>query len=230
MSYVQPLQIAAALGMSCLLMACGNDSEQAPKLADYEITVVNATAAQPFSPLTLAFHSSSESLWNIGEPASLALEKMAEAGDGSELIASLTTSYGSATGTGLILPGQSETLRVTSQLAQDLRFSATTMLVNSNDAFAGLRSAEIRQLMVGETMQWQLPLYDAGTEFNSEMAGTIPGPADGGEGFNPIRDDLLNKISRHSGLVSQADDDLSVLAAHHRVLGQVAILTITRIH
>ncbi|MFT5808172.1 MAG: hypothetical protein ACI9LG_002473 [Moritella dasanensis] len=32
-------------------------------------------------------------------------------------------------------------------------------------------------------MTYNLPAYDAGTEANSEAVGTIPGPADGGEGL-----------------------------------------------
>ena len=51
-----------------------------------------------------------------------------------------------------------------------------------------------------------LSTYDAGTEANSESAGTVP--AQGGEGFNAVRDDSKGAVRLHSGVVS-ADDGLS---------------------
>ena len=231
------LRLLPLISLASLLVACGgssgsssdDDDDDTPVTAEFEIEVVNATAAQPFSPLTVAFHAASKSLWQIGEPSSMALEKMAEGGDNADLLASLATAYGSASGAGLIMPGNSETVRVETELAADLRFSITTMLVNTNDAFAGLGGIDVSDWQVGDSMQWPLPLYDAGTEFNSEADGSIPGPADGGEGFNENRDDVMNKVSRHPGLVTQADEPTSVLSPSHRVAGTTAYLMITRV-
>ena len=86
----------------------------------------------------------------------------------------------------------------------DVRFpqvTAVSMLAPSPDWFIGVSG-----LNLYENGKWveqisiDLPVYDAGTEGNNELAGTIPGPADGGEGFNAARDDV-NVVSRHSGVV-----------------------------
>ena len=70
--------------------------------------------------------------------------------------------------------------------------------------------------------------YDAGTEANSESSGTIPGPADGGEGFNSERNDS-QIVSAHSGVVGQ-DDGLtqSVLNGNHKFDNPIMAITITR--
>ena len=46
--------------------------------------------------------------------------------------------------------------------------------------------------------------YDSGTEANSEAAGTIPGPVDGGQGFAPVRDDPVDRVLMHSGVLTAA--------------------------
>ena len=57
----------------------------------------------------------------------------------------------------------------------------------------------------------------------------IPGPAGGGEGFNANRDDEADRVSMHSGVVSQ-DDRLasSALTEQHRFDNPVARVRIER--
>jgi len=103
------------------------------------------------------------------------------------------------------------------------------MLVNTNDAFSGLTGLELSNLEVDQENSWNLNVYDAGTEANNEAAGTIPGPADGGIGFDEMRNDV-NVVTLHPGVVSQ-DDGLtsSVLTQAHRFDNPAIKLTITRI-
>ena len=104
------------------------------------------------------------------------------------------------------------------------------MLVNTNDAFAGKGGIDLNALALGEQVTMNLPVYDAGTEGNNELAGTIPGPADGGEGFNAARDDV-NVVSRHSGVVTNIDGYAdSVLDESHRFDTPVARLTVRRVN
>jgi hypothetical protein len=107
-------------------------------------------------------------------------------------------------------------------------FTAATMLVNTNDAFSGLTGIDISTMAVDDKKSWRLNVYDAGTELNSEAMGTIPGPADGGTGFDASRDDV-DFVGYHSGVVSQ-DDGLSssVLTQAHRFDNPAIKLTITR--
>ena len=200
------------------LVGCGSDDDDDPMSYEYEVTVVNATAAQPFSPVSLVLHNNDAQLWKLGEAASTELEQIAEGGDNTALIAALSE-LSTASGAGLIMPGESETVMLMHTGDPVSLLSAVSMPVNTNDAFAGLNGADISGLEVNQSMSWYLPVYDAGTEYNSEDMMTIPGPAAGGEGFNAERDDVMNRISRHPGLVTQADDPDSTLGAEHRISG-----------
>jgi len=104
-----------------------------------------------------------------------------------------------------------------------------TMLVNTNDGFSGINQLAVGQLNVGESLEVRGVVYDAGTESNSEMAGTIPGPADGGEGFNALRDDRADQVTMHTGVVS-ADDGLaeSILTQQHRFDNSAVSIRVTR--
>ena len=111
----------------------------------------------------------------------------------------------------------------------DLYLSAAAMLVNTNDAITALRSGALHELGVGQSWTVDLGSYDTGTEANSETAGTIPGPAGGGEGFNPTRDDVIDAVLGHPGAIT-SDDGLADSALHsiHRWNNPVARLRVRR--
>lgn len=197
-----------------------------PVELSYEITITNLTHAQPLSPITAVAHADAK-LWSIGEAASVALEQLAESGSNVEFIAQAPV-VASIASDGVVMPGTSSTITLTTSDETATHLTLSTMLVNTNDAFTGLTGLELSNLTVDTAMTWHLNVYDAGTEGNTESAGTIPGPADGGEGFNEARDDT-NVVSYHSGVVSQ-DDGLtsSVLTQAHRFDNPAIMLTITR--
>jgi len=72
------------------------------------------------------------------------------------------------------------------------------------------------------------PIYDAGTEQNSEIAATIPGSAAEGKGFNIARN-AVNFVARRSGIVSQ-DDGFggSALDQSHRFDNTAMRVIVTR--
>lgn len=217
--------------LALLLSACNDNNGPTivtPEPADYSytVTVTNLTYAQPLSPLAVILHSDSK-MWMVGGAASLALEKLAESGDNTDFLAdsnALATSYG----TGVILPGTASTVEINTTDRMATYFTAATMLVNTNDAFSGLTGIDISTMAVDDKKSWRLNVYDAGTELNSEAMGTVPGPADGGTGFDASRDDV-DFVGYHSGVVSQ-DDGLSssVLTQAHRFDNPAVKLTITR--
>lgn len=222
---------AAVLGVAVLgLAACGDDDDPVVTTAEYMLTVHNNTAAQPFSPVLAALHNDSAMLWQLGQPASVALEVMAEGGDNSQLMTALADQYAVASTEMVLMPGNSDELSLQAELKSGLLLSVATMLVNTNDAFTGVMQIDVSGLEVGESMQLNLPIYDAGTEFNSEAVGSIPGPADGGEGYNAARDDVADAVSRHPGVVSQADDADSVLLPQHRINNRAGSVVVTRIN
>ena len=223
------LSIVSILSLS----ACSHDDndviEPPPSMMDYsfEVTVTNLTHSQPLSPIAVVSHGDI-SLWQIGSSASVAIETMAESGDNSQILANTDLISGSS-GTGIILPGMSETLVINTSSESVPFLSVATMLVNTNDAFTGRTSIDISDLAIGDNITMKAVAYDAGTEANSEVAGTVPGPADGGEGFNATRDDV-DYVAQHPGIVGM-DDGLStsVLTTEHRFDNPVIQLSITRL-
>ncbi|RJG42607.1 spondin domain-containing protein [Motilimonas pumila] len=231
-TYHPLIQPALALAFTGLLLGCGSDSSDTPTpvsistTASYHISATNLTNSQPLSPFLVTLHQSG-GLWQVGETASNALEILAEGGDSSALAANAEVMASVADGAPL-MPGESSE-QVLSYQGEAHLFSFVAMLVNTNDAFTGLTQLDLQSLAVGDSIDLQLPVYDAGTEANTERAGTIPGPADGGEGYNGSRDDKLDVVTMHPGVVS-ADDGLSqsVLLQQHKFANPVVTLTITR--
>lgn len=199
--------------------------------AEFEISVINLTNNQPLSPVAVILHSSEYSPWRIGSAASSGLELMAEGGDNSDMIGADLNGIDSnaASGTGIVVPGGSESISVAADSAGQTSLSVATMLVNTNDAFTGLAGVDLSAMASGDSLTLVAPVYDAGTESNSEASGTIPGPADGGEGYNSARDDS-DRVFRHAGVVT-ADDglDTSVLNESHRFDNPAMRVTITRL-
>lgn len=198
--------------------------------ASFEVTTTNLTLAQPLSPLAVFIHDESEAVFSVGQASSVGLEILAEGGDNSEFLNEIEGAA-EVSGAAPIGPGASETL--TLELADDatagLSLSLVSMLVNTNDAITGLDGISLASMSPGDSVTYSTVAYDAGTEANTELAGTIPGPADGGEGFNAARDDVGDFVTMHPGVVT-ADDGLnaSVLGQEHRFDNPVARITITR--
>lgn len=239
-----------ALAAALMLAACsGGDSAPdttpppppAPTTASYEITVVNLTAGQPLSPLVALAHNDGFNLFKVGESASVALEHLAEGGESAPLAALAGDSksvYSTAVATAGLPPGAGNkavvTLTVPLAALPTLRLSLASMLGNSNDGFTGVSAQSLATLAVGATLDTRLLGYDAGTERNTETADSVPGPAtanSGGkrEAFNAARDDVLNQVHLHPGIVSK-DDGLptSALTQAQRWDNPVALLSVKR--
>ena len=241
--FSQPLLIASLLTLG--LAACGDNDNKTPVITEeevvvtvpdvtvvpvmeygYSVTVTNLTYDQPLSPVALTLHGDAK-MWEVGQKASIALENLAEGGDNLAFLA-LTSNIATISSEGSVPPGASVTLDITTTDAMATYFTVATMLVNTNDAFSGLTGVDISTLAIDQEKSWNLNVYDAGTELNNEAAGTIPGPADGGVGFDAARNDI-DLVGYHSGIVSK-DDGLSssVLTQAHRFDNPAVKLTITR--
>lgn len=250
MHYIErATSVVTTMAAAILLAACGDnngahdwgDIESKKELnAVFEVTLFNLSAGQPLSPMIAIAHNNGYSLFNIGESASTALEHLAEAGESAPLTGSSKAVYEAAVSSGgPLLPGPNSkatvTLTVPIEAVPLLQLSMASMLGNTNDGFAGLGAQSLAMLAVGTTVDTQLSGYDAGTERNTESADTVPGPATanaGGrrEGFNASRDDIVNAVHLHPGVVSK-DDGLpgSALTQAQRWDNPVALLSIKRI-
>lgn len=219
--------IGSIVAAGILMLGC-TDKDDSTAL--YEVTVTNLTNAQPVSPVAVILHREDYALYRIGTPASLGLEQLAEGGDNTQLLldadanASVKEAKG---GAGAIPPGAQESVRVSGNGAGCI--SVATMLVNTNDAFAGTNCIDVSGLHWGGKLHLAVAAFDAGTEGNSESAATVPGPAGGGEGFNAVRDDR-DFVAAHNGVVT-SDDGLtgSVLTYEHRWDNPVLQIDIERV-
>lgn len=224
------IQLWLSLVLFSTLAGCdGHSRDPDPDVAVYEITLLNATANQPLSPLVAALQAPDYPAWQIGAPASIGLEKLAEGGATMALLQELEADAITATGESSVPPGHSATVSLATEVGKPVSLTMASMLVNTNDAFTGVTDLDLSQLDVGEAYTMRLPVYDAGTELNSESQATIPGPAAAGEGFNNARDDV-GFVSMHPGVVS-ADDGLagSALDESHRFASASATLKVARV-
>jgi len=225
----------AVIAIGSQLTACDGDTSgipinppPPPPEFTFEVEVINLTNFQPLSPVALIAHREGN-IWTIGESSSDELELLAEGGDNSEIV-SANFAIADGSGADAIGPGGRETISVTVFRDIDgLYLSSATMLVNTNDAFTGFNRLDVSAFSVGDSETLMVPAYDAGTEANSEAEGTIPGPADGGEGYDVARDDV-DFVSLHNGVVT-SDFGLtsSVLDESHRFDNPVAKIVVTRI-
>lgn len=143
----------------------------------YEVTVTNVTAHQQFTPLLLATHRPQIGLFTLGSPALPELATLAEQGDVAPLRALLDGSRSvraTATGSGLLGPGQSMSVRIVGHPRHD-RLSLAAMLIPTNDAFVALNAVPLPWPGRGPSVH-VARAYDAGSEVNDETCASIPGP------------------------------------------------------
>lgn len=136
---------------------------------DVTVQVTNLTHGNHFTPLLISAHSSSTHLFQAGQAASASLRLMAECGDISLLVTSLggadADTIANPAG-GLLAPGATTTASLMTATGQT-HLSLTTMLLPTNDAFAGL-DAQLIPTTPG-TYAYLLNAYDSGTEANNEL-------------------------------------------------------------
>lgn len=234
--------LATAITLGLLLGGCGSDNDNKvtipepikPPVAvavnyEYTVKVVNLTTAQPMSPIAVVLHNEGK-LWEIGAPSSVALEHLSEGGDNTAVLAENMVMSGQS-GVGLLPPGMSETITISIEDIMPKNISVATMLINTNDAFTGITAMDVSNLAVNESISLLTSSYDSGTEINSELKTTMPGPVSQGqgEGFNEMRNDV-DYVAMHPGVVSK-DDGLtqSALTQDHRFDNPTLSITITRV-
>jgi hypothetical protein len=165
----------------------------APAVAQEMVRVrITNVSKQIISPPLVVTHTWKARIFIPGAPASTELSMLAEDGDPSPLATLLGGSdevLDVAVAGGPLLPGATMVFELESRRRFN-RVSAVGMLVTTNDAFFGLDNFLIEK---GRQNQFVSPrAWDAGTEFNNELCGFIPGPpcgspmvrdTDGAEGF-----------------------------------------------
>ena len=113
------------------LSACSDSDD--PVTVEYEVTLHNLSSDQPMSPLAISLHGDSFKAWSVGSVASSGLEVLAESGDTSLFLSAAEADgvYSVQAGNGLILPGESDLVTITSIDYSALNISLASMLVNT---------------------------------------------------------------------------------------------------
>ncbi|WP_062260112.1 spondin domain-containing protein [Endozoicomonas arenosclerae] len=215
--------------------------------AEYDITVVNLTRGIHFTPLLVAAHNESTSLFSAGSTASSNLQAMAEGGD----ISGLATDLNSVSATvvenpasGLLAPGASTSFQLnTGQSTTSTRLSVVSMMLPTNDGFIGLSSATL-PTTVGQRMVFNVNAYDAGTEANNELRGSgapgqagfpTPGPVasgtyaagTGGTGFSATAEGFVHIHRGVLGDTNSTGGVSDISSTVHRWLNPVARVIVT---
>ena len=179
--------VAAAAGLMLYNgVASGDDNNQLfGSNRTYEVSITNITKGQILSPAVIATHNSTlDPIYELGMPASDELAGLAEDAMLDPFVAMLendpaVSAVEVLTGeNGPILPGETATIRFTSS-SRATQLSLATMLVTTNDTFAGLSGV---RLPTWRTESYMSPGYDAGSEVNNEDCAYIPGPPCGSGG------------------------------------------------
>ena len=149
--------------------------------ARYEVTITNITPGQTFTPQLVVTHPREVSLFELGEPASVELEILAEGGDTAPLTESVADqSFDAQTIGGLLGPGESSSI-VVSGPKWGGYLSVAAMLIPTNDNFFAVNGLRLPFRGASTVL---VPAYDAGTEYNDQSCQNIPGPRCGGEGYS----------------------------------------------
>ncbi|MEM7564394.1 MAG: spondin domain-containing protein, partial [Pseudomonadota bacterium] len=234
------IKIGAIALTAMALGACGSsdsdDDEIVLQDAEFEVRVINLTQAQPISPVAIMLHNSGFNSFIDGETASPALELLAEGGDNSDILGEVQAAsqhVDSASTAGAVMPFTSSatvSLTVPASELNDLRLSTIGMLILTNDAFTGTNASNISGMSVGDSISINGPTWDSGTESNTETAASIPGLA--GEGFNVARDDIIDRVRFHQGVVTSASSDFGLASSSlnetHRFLNPSSRIVVTR--
>jgi hypothetical protein len=178
------LLIAVAITATAVSLA---PSALARQATSYKVTVENLTSGQPLTPPVAATHRGKNEIFRVGDVASFGVKEIAENGNNAPLLDALAGSEdvsdsAEAPGGPLVpagTPGSASFDDVTTFTLQAHRgagrLSLASMLICTNDGFAGVNSLKLPK-KVGDTTVALTAGYDAGSEVNTEAFADIVPP------------------------------------------------------
>lgn len=227
-----------AIALLAIFAVVGSAGAAQPSVR-YEVTIHNLATGQPISPFVAATHRGSVRLFAVGQPASAAIEAIAE--DGNQSLAA-TALHGAKHVTDVVdvavplTPHGTAVASFTDHVTFEIsghpgdKLSLAAMLICTNDGFVG---GSRLNLPNHGSVSYGLNAYDAGTEMNTELSGDIVDPCsalgpvalngdpNGNENASVDTDGV---ITHHPGISGGGD----LLAAHNWHNPAVEI-TITRL-
>ncbi len=179
---------------------------------NYSVEFENITSGQYLTPPNYAAHTRDADVFSRGRAPSPGVVAVAELGQvpvlADELAAAIDDNGLGLSGVGVsdgpLAPGATATADFSTDAD---RFSIVSMIICTNDGFAGLDSQRLPA--VGQTKTYWLPGYDAGSELNTEnRADIVPAPFCGeGEGSAVDQPEIdgFNRINFHPTLRGVGD-------------------------
>ncbi len=170
---MKPQNFPQAIAISLLMTG-------AAQAVEITVSITNLTQGMLFTPRLLVAHTDAVDLFEPGTAASAGLTAIAEGGDTGVLATELDANFASDQRNqtfGGPLAAASSSADYTFETDDHPYLSLLTMLIPTNDAFAGLDMWPIPT--VPGTYTVTLNAYDAGTEANDEInsgASTLTGP------------------------------------------------------
>ncbi|MDX1396495.1 MAG: spondin domain-containing protein [Gemmatimonadota bacterium] len=206
----------------------------------YEVTVYNLTGGQPFTPPLVATHQGAADLFDVGSPASVGVQQIAENGNLGPMLSALGASdhvsdivVAVAGEPPPVMAGGSVTFEIDAE--PGARFlSFISMLICTNDGFTGVDRLKLPS-QVGRSVTRSLAAYDAGTEVNTEDFSDLVPPCPALTGIqNPppgtgMSDPALAEngvIHHHPGIAGTA----GLQPGLHGWTNPVAMVAVTRIN
>lgn len=190
----------------------------------FEVTITNLTPGQPIAPLLVTTHRGGMSFFELGQAPAPELADLAEAGNGQPMadkLLQLSDVTAAVVGNGGTGPGGTSTVMVMGKNRDHISVGA--MLGNTNDAFIALHDVDLPT--GNETVSYMAVAYDAGTEINDELCGTVPGPACGGQALSP-NDAGEGFVYVHNGIHGIGELDASAYDWRN----PAALIVIKRVH
>ncbi len=214
------------------------NSHAAPAIKTYNVTINNLTSGQPFTPPVVATHRRPLDVFEVGEPASVEVQEIAENGNVTPLAEALAADkhvFESMVGERPIFHGggSGATLEFEIHASPPAKYlSFVSMLICTNDGFTGLDAQRLPK-KVGDSVTVSIGAYDAGTEMNTEDFADIVPPCQALVG--EMSDDLGTGtsdptlaeggvINSHLGILGGVD----LVPAVHGWTDSVAKVVITR--
>lgn len=188
----------------------------------YEVTVTNVTKGMTFTPIMVATTRRGDSFVELGQPASEAVEIMAETGNLEPLQASIDAlDISNSAFLPFLAPGESVTQLVQTN-GRYRNLSMAAMLVPSNDTFFAVNGVPLPRGK--RTVSWTVAAWDAGTELNDELCVSLPGPGCGGDP-GPVSSNGEGYVYVSNGIRGVGDLDADLRDFNN----PVARITVTRI-
>jgi hypothetical protein len=172
----------------------------------YRLTIENTNSGQNFSPPVIILHGPGYRLFERGQPATMALWRLAEDGVTAEFLMLADTDLAVHE----VIVGRAVHRRnapvvtIEFEASDNLLVSVAAMLSLTNDGFVAARSVALPS-EVAETTTIALHAFDAGSEANTELCAHVPCEVhdqrmtEGAEGL----------VGEHPGIRGDADLPLS---------------------